>query len=467
MKKIAALFVLGCIVSASAFSQLSVGGYTKSYWIPYRLTVFQDTDMKDGEILQTTAVQTPWGEPDLSAGVNFDAHSEWGGFHLGIGLANGAANRSAHAFSATGGGWVWVRPLGFIPALGMETFTIWLGNPDNSQLMGKIGGSDLATYVLNNSYSIDRNLQENGYVSENKERLFRLEKQNPEYNTFTRFNPYAWGNANAETQNLWWPRIAAAAKATWEPIERLYIGFFVAPEMLRLLDWNADSAGVNNPILESINGDKMSDDDINQDFFDVAKVYRKMQIGAGYTIPGIGFARAQFIGLRNVVEVAFQLTALGDLVFDFGFKLPFEGTDKEDTFSYKKKRDFGASVAATYRNYDFHFLGRIDAAFAGSDSSRPGREARVGGLNMIVYLVPSYKLNVGTVGLDLGFEYEQKDDFNRLENDSVQAGAGVWFHRNLGNAQFKAGVAARLPLEWDGNKQPFDLFIPLVLSVSF
>jgi hypothetical protein len=468
MKKIAVLVVLFFVLAVSVYAQLNVGGYVKSYWSPYRLTRFDD-----GEMFHTTAVQTPWGDPDISAGVNFDAWSEWGGFHLGIGIANGASNRAASAFSATGGGYVWVKPFNFIPT--MDSFTMYLGNPDSSALQGKVGGSNLATYVLNNSYSIDRMLSENGYKSENEQRSFRLEKQNPEYNTFTRFNPYSWGNSNQDTsfkdtgkfdiQNLWWPRIAAAAMITWEPVKNLFIGFFVAPEMLRLIDWNADSAGMNNPILEGINGDKLSDDDINQDFYDVTKVYRKMQIGAGYTIPGIGFARAQFVGVRNVVEFAFQLTALGDLMMDFGFKIPFEGTDQDDTSTYKKKRDIQASVAATYRNYGFRLMGRVDTAFYATDSS--GYVLRERGLNLIAYLVPSYQVKAGTIGMDIGFEYEQKDNFNGWEEDAMQAGAALWFARALGNAQFKMGLVSRLPLNWHGTNLPLDIMIPIMLEVGF
>jgi hypothetical protein len=194
-------------------------------------------------------------------------------------------------------------------------------------------------------------------------------------------------------------------------------------------------------------------------------VYRKIQVGAGYTIPGIGFVRAQYIGMRNVVEAAFQLTMLGDLVMDFGFKVPFEGTNKDDTLTYKKRRDFQASVAATYRNYDFRFTGHIDAAFAGSDSS--GTKLKQRGLNVIAYLVPSYQLSAGTVGLDIGFEYEQKDDMNNWVDDSMQAGVGIWFHRNMGNAQFKTALVSRMPLEWMSHKQPLDFFIPLILEVGF
>jgi hypothetical protein len=456
MKKLIILCVLGCIVTVSAFAQLNVGAYTKSFWVPYRLTV-----PEEGDAAHTTAVQVPWGEPDIGAGINFDGWSEWGGLHLGVDVAYGAGNRAAHPSSAKGSGWVWVKPIGFVDVIGLDTFTIFLGNPNNSTLMGKIGGSNFVTYVLNNSYYIH---------TQNDQRDFRLEKQDPEYNIFTKFNPYSWGNANNPTQNLWWPRIAAAALITWEPIERLFIGFFVAPEMRDLIanePWSATIGDVTWGKTESINGDQFRDDDINQDYYDVKNVYRNIQVGAGYTIPGIGFARAQFLGVRNVIEAAFQLTALGDLVFDIGFKLPFEGSDKDNAATYKKKRDFQASVAATYRNYDFRFTGRVDTAFAGSDSSRVGMPIRQRGLNMIAYLIPSYQFGLGTVGLDIGFEYEQKDDFNNWEDDSMQAGLGLWFYRNMGNAQFKAGLVSRMPLEWGGAKQPFDFFFPLMLEVGF
>ncbi|MDR2701642.1 MAG: hypothetical protein LBB72_04345 [Spirochaetaceae bacterium] len=448
MKKITVLCVMICMVTLSVSAQLNIGGYTKSYWIPYRYTAYED-----GETANTTAVQVPWGEPDISAGLNFDGWSEFGGIHLSIDIANGAGNVSAHPFSAKGSGWVWVKPFDFIPK--MDTFTIYLGNPNNNKLAGKIGGSNFATYVLNNSYYI---------ISQSDQRDFRMEKQNPEYNIFTRFNPYSWGNANAPTQNLWWPRIAAAALVTWEPVENLFIGFFVAPEMRDLVDWG-NIGGVSWNNTTPINGDQLRDDDINQDYYDVKKTYRNIQIGAGYTFQGIGAARLQFIGVRNVVEAAFNLTALGDLIFDIGFKIPFEGTDSEDKVSYKKKRDFQASVAATYRNYDFRFTGRVDTAFAGSDSS--GSVVKTRGLNMIVYLIPSYQLSVGTVGLDLGFEYEQKDNFNGWDEDAMQAGAGLWFQRNMGNATFKTGMITRLPLSWHGTKQPFDFFLPLMLEVGF
>ena len=442
MKKILVVFILGCILPVFAFAQLTVGAYTQSFWIPYRLTV-----PEEGDVLHTTAVQTPWGGPDISAGVNFDGHSDWGGIHLGVDIANGASNQSASFFSAKGSGWVWVKPLNIIPI--MESFTIFLGNPSSEQLMGKIGGSNLATYVLNNSYTIHNQ---------------RLEIQNPQYNTFTRFNPYSWGNADSGTQNLYWPRIAAAAMITWEPIENLFIGAFIAPEQFNLLSWGK-VAGIDIANIESANGDQLAGDDINQDYYNVDDVYRKIQFGMGYNMPGIGFARAQYVGMRNTFELAFQVTALGDLVLDIGAKIPFEGTDIDDLDTYKKRKDFQASVAATFRYYDFRLLARIDTAFAGSDSSKS--EVIVNGLNLIAYVVPSYNLSAGTVGADIGFEFEQKDDKNGRAEDSMQAGAAIWFNRNIGSATFKAAMVARFPLSWDGTQQPFNLFFPIYLMVGF
>jgi len=461
MKKIAILGILFCALTVSVFAQLNLGGYVKSYWIPYRMTA-----PENGDIIQSTAVQVPWGEPDISAGLNADGWSEWGGFHLGVDIAYGAANIAAHPLSAKGSGWVWVKPFNFIPY--MDTFTIYLGVPNNDKLQGKIGGSDLATYVLSRDYRLHD---------------YRLEIQDPQYNIFTRLNPYAWGNADKGTQNLYWPRVAAAAMITYEPIENLFFGFFIAPEIFNLKGdspWSLSIGNASWPETESANGNQSYDDaDINQDYYNVKDVYRKIQASVGYNIPGLGLARAQYIGIRNTVELALQLNSLGDVVLDIGAKIPFEGTDKKDNDTYKKRKDFQASVAATYRNYNFRLLARVDAAFMGSDSS--GNKVKQHGLNLIAYLVPSYQLGIGTVGLDLGFQYEQKDDINGYADDGMMGGAALWLSRSLGNANFKIAAVARFPLAWHdkgsgsnslpsywgGSKQPFDLFFPIVLQVGF
>ncbi|MDR0706534.1 MAG: hypothetical protein LBF60_01475, partial [Treponema sp.] len=151
---------------------------------------------------------------------------------------------------------------------------------------------------------------------------------------------------------------------------------------------------------------------------------------------------------------------------DIGVKIPFEGINQEDKSTYKKKKDYQASIGFTYRNYGFRFNGHIDAAFLGSDSASLGA-VKQSGLDLVAYLVPSYALSFATIGADIGFEYEQKDDINALQKDSMMAGLGVWIERNLGAGAIKAGVVGRLPLEWNGKQLDFELFIPILIRAGF
>jgi hypothetical protein len=466
MKKILIICILFCVLAGSAFADWWLGGYGTSYWTPYRMTV-----PTEGDTQHTTAVQTGWGEGDMSAGIYAGGAVEWGGLNLGLGIAGGAGNSPESMVSVKGSGWVWAKPFKGITA--MESLTLYLGTPNDDTLQGKIGSSDLVTYVLNDSYRIQG---------------FRLEYGDAHYNTFNRLNPATWGKANGVEQNLYWPRISAGAMLTFKPIENLFIGFFVAPEQWNLTEGSGSWGHLGNvayPIVSSPNGDSLDGDDgatIDQDFYDARKVYQKMQFAVGYTFAGIGLARVQYLGMRNIIEAAFQVTAFGDMVFDIGFKMPFEGTDKEDYFTYKKKRDYQASLAATFKYYEFNFMGRIDAAFGGSDSSNNEYSGvvMVRGLNIIAYLVPSYKLgDLGTIGLDIGFEYEQADLVNDFTTDQMKMGAALWLSRDLAGVKFKIAAVTRfpfdyggsydngLPAHWTGGKQSFELMFPMIVSVGF
>jgi hypothetical protein len=442
LKKLIGSALCACVLTLPAFAQISVGGYISSVWAPYRLTVPEEGGMK-----HTTAVKAPWGEPDVGAGLSFDGWSEFVGFHLGLDIAYGAKNQAGHPLSAKGSGWVWAKPFS---AAYLDTLTLYLGNAGSDALQGKVSGSNLVNYVLNTNYNLHKN---------------RLEYTDSQYNIFTKFDPYPWGNADG-ANNTYWPSVSAAALLTWQPVKNLFVGAFFAPELFNVKDWDSPIGGAAYPTLESANGDKLGDAGIDQDYYDVKEVYKKIQFGAGYDIPGIGFIRAQYIGMRNTIEAAFQVKALGDIMLDIGVKIPFEGTNQEDKATYKKKKDYQVSVGFTYRNYEFRLNGHIDAAFLGSDSSGFG-VVKQSGLDIVAYLVPSYELNIGTVGADIGFEYEQKDDINALQEDSMMAGLGVWIERNLGAGAIKAGVVGRLPLEWNGKQSDFELFIPILIRAGF
>ena len=435
MKKIIAIAVLGSVLVFSAFAQVRIGAYAKSWWIPYRLTV-----PDEGSARHTTAIQSNWGEQNIVAGLNVNADIEYGGLYLKF-EAEGGKDPSASAM-----GWVWARPLFFIPYL--DTLKLYAGNVYNETLMGKVGASPLVPYVLNDSWATHFEK--------------RMEYRDSQYNIFTRFNPYDWGQDTDKTKvNLYWPEIKASGMLTIEPIDNLFIGLWVAPIMTGLLG--------------SVVGDReVGEDMINQDYYSAAEVYQRMQVGAGYTMPGIGFARAQWIGVRNVFEMAFQTLFMPDLMLDVGIKIPYEGKNKDNRDTYKRKRDYQVSVGGVYRFSNFRLTGRLDTAFLGSDSTdRLGGEIKVHGLDLILYLMPSYVFEFGTIGADFGFEWEQADDINGYEKDSFKAGMGVWFGRDMGNVKFKSGFTARLPLNgFDMNrggvvKTNFDFFIPVFIEVGF
>ena len=489
MKKI----ILSCfllVMAASLFGQFYIGGYGTSWWVPYRMTVLNGDgasrggiDFLDGKVQHTTAVQVPWGEGDIAGGIYAGGNVDWGGLSLGIGLTGGSSNMPGAWGSATGSAVVWAKPFHGVAVL--DTLKISLGTPSEDKLAGKIGSSNLTTYLLNTSYRIQG---------------FRIDYTDSQNNIFAKLNPYNWGNGNRPSENLYWPRVSAGALVTFEPIENLFIGFFVAPEQWNLSEGSQSWGHLGNlayPILDPVNGNSLDGEDgasLDQDFYDAEKVYRKMQIAVGYEIPNIGLARVQYLGIRNVLEAAFQFTALENLMFDIGFKFPFESTfatdaEKSDPNStYKKKRDYQLSVGMQYSSNTFNLMARVDTAFGASDSQNltyPG-EVMERGLNLIAYVVPSYKITAdGTVGMDVAFEYEQHDKRNDFKDrdgnpiDQMKMGTALWFARDMGNVQFKIAAVARFPLAsggeydngvplyWVDGMQAFELIFPLMISVGF
>ena len=489
MKKIVFLsFML--LLATSLFAQFYIGGYGTSWWVPYRMTVLNgdgasrdNIDSLNGKIQHTTAVQVPWGGGDIAAGIYAGGNVDWGGLSLSIGLVGGASNMPDSWGSATGSAVVWAKPFHGVPVL--DTLKISLGTPSDDKLQGKIGSSNLVTYLLNTAYRVHG---------------FRIDYDSSQNNIFAKLNPYNWGNGNRPSENLYWPRVSAGALVTFEPLENLFIGLFVAPEQWNLSEGSQswwDLGNLTYPVLDPVNGDSLDGSKsagLDQDFYDAEKVYRKMQISVGYDIPNIGLARVQYLGIRNVVEAAFQLKAIKDLVVDVGFKFPFESTyatdaEKADPNStYKKKRDYQLSLGMQYTSDTFNLMARVDSAFGGSDSQNltyPG-EVMERGLNLIAYVVPSYKIGKdGTLGMDFAFEYEQHDKRNGFSDkdgepvDQMKMGAALWFARDMGNVQIKFAACARLPLAYGGSydnglplywvdgMQAFELMFPLMISVGF
>lgn len=462
MKKLILSAVLITVLTCgAAFAQVSVSGNAKSYWIPYMATIPQD---EDGEVLHQTAVQVPWGGPDISSGISVNGWSDYAGFNLSMDVAYGTGNRASNPFSVKAGhSYVWVKPI--------EQVKLTLGTPYDETLMGKVGSSNLSRYVLDSGYNHNDN---------------RLELGDGQYNIFTRINPYSWGNADFKAnQNLAWPEIAAAAMLNITPIDGLNIIAFFAPEMF-IGDgtWTTIVGSSVREDAPSVNGDQKSDIGNEQDFYDAKQVYKNLQVAAGYEIPGFGLVRAQYIGLRSTVELAAQIKALGDVMLDVGLKIPFEGIGAEkpgddvawnESYMYKVRKDFQISVGATYRYYDFNLLGRIDTAFAGADASPDnpfdGTKTANRGLDLLVYLVPSYNLSFATVGLDFGFEYEAEDDFSKdkysHDGAGIKTGLGAWIEKKMGPGSIKGGLVVQFPTDWHGLELPTKILFPVFVEVAF
>ncbi|MDR1466057.1 MAG: hypothetical protein LBI40_00330, partial [Treponema sp.] len=292
MKKLIMLTMVGVMAATVVFAQVGISGYGTSYFIPYRTTVPEEGDAKN-----TAAVQAPWGQPNMSAGVSFNGWSEFAGFSLGFDIAYGAGNGAGDAASVKAGYTIngWIRP--------HERLKFNVGNnyEDIQKLMGKVGSSNFSYYVLDTAKP---RMQEGGADSAN--------------NIFTQFNPSPWGAGGDQPTdnlinniNLYSPEVTAAFMTVWQPIDGMWIGGMVTPE----IDLTGASLGA-----------ELHKSGQDTDFHDALKVYKNAQVAVSYNIPGIGLARVQYIGYRNIIEAAFQVLALGDLMMDIGVKVPLKDT---------------------------------------------------------------------------------------------------------------------------------------------
>ncbi|MDR0784441.1 MAG: hypothetical protein LBE74_00965 [Treponema sp.] len=416
MKKLMALIIVSALTASAVFAQVSLGGDVSSFFIPFRSTIDPD-----GKVKSTAAVQDSFGGPDLNTSIYIKGVSDLAGFNFTLRAAYGDGSAGgAQTVRARPDMYVWIKPL--------DILKLSFGTMTDDTLAGKVGASDFAPYVLDPG------------------KLDRLELGDSQFNIFTQFNPNAEGSGD-DKGNLYAPAVSAAAMITLTPIEGLFIGAFIAPE------------------LNGSNGTKLGDG-TNGDFYDVERIYKNIQFGMGYTIQGVGLARAQYVGWRNIVELAFQLTAIENLNLDFGMKIPWIGDDaKNDAVNFNIQRDYQFSLGADYTVGEFNVLCRGDLAFNGYNKTTDV----LNGLDLVVYAVPSYNLSFAKAGLDLGFEYrgvDKKGGVDIENTDGTQFGAGIWLEKAFGAGVLKGGVTGRFPLEWQSKEQNTDVFIPIMLSIS-
>jgi len=254
-------------------------------------------------------------------------------------------------------------------------------------------------------------------------------------------------------------------------------------------------------------GGGTGDERANRNLIDLnaAEVFRRMQIGLGYTIPGIGLFRAQFIGNNrkqlqidytnsagadagqtmayglstsgdaDIIEAAFKLTALEGLILEVGGKLPLKYTTDTSFTEYPAlypndaqvtvdgmerivQKPYCVSVAANWTPSFFealNLIARVDAAVGGTVEATAQHKIFFGA-DLGAWLLPSYKLSEELkVGVDLGMELKQRDQWQQPigkevrsyteGSDFLDLGFGPWIELGLGGGRVRTGAMVMLP----------------------
>ena len=232
----------------------------------------------------------------------------------------------------------------------------------------------------------------------------------------------------------------------------------------------------------------------------VGVVYRTTQVAVAYTIPNIGFLRAQFLGgFMNVnsdnidhflvgdldewdtegrdarIELGFAFTGVPNLLLDFGFKYHFPIRFDYGDINYEDSNGIFLAVGAEYTFGDWRLRGRLEMDALRSWSG--GDDYFNNGVGIGLRLSPAFDLGFGMVGLNIGLQYRSEASTNLTDPDSQMAslsifglGFGAFFERNFGNGLFKAGLAYTLPAMIGGDfdfRGPGVFSIPIVIEVWF
>jgi hypothetical protein len=272
-------------------------------------------------------------------------------------------------------------------------------------------------------------------------------------------------------------------------------GAFLAVSPLVWLDSEWNGLSIAASIGSSYGGGRGNRNVLGMDALDV---YKAIHVGLGYTIPQIGFFRAQFIGNNraellylygsraptdrklmegltknrdaDVVEAAFSFTMIEDLNVELGIKIPFKFETNASIELYPalypiiptetaNLRDsvvqlpYAFALAADYALNDFRILARVDLSLGGV--SEQVRVVKFNyGMTLGAWINPSYRFMGNIIaGIDMGMEMHAEDTRETLLN-GVQTiensnyfdfGFGPWIEKDLGQGSIKIGVTVMFP----------------------
>ena len=205
---------------------------------------------------------------------------------------------------------------------------------------------------------------------------------------------------------------------------------------------------------------------------ELKETWRQMQLGVGYEIPGIGHARAQYIGgfmgkEKDVTdmfrlnepskfEAAFAYTGTRNLVIDVGLKYWTPVTKFNDTKSF---RGIDIGAGAYFRNGPFNFTGMVEVlnlgAYTGYNAHTPTNDFGVDPIHLTFNLIPAIDFDFGSFGLSMIFQTKTADTLldassqplNEKDKTSpwTRFGLGVWYRKGLLGGYIKTGVTWASP----------------------
>jgi hypothetical protein len=233
-------------------------------------------------------------------------------------------------------------------------------------------------------------------------------------------------------------------------------------------------------------------------------VYKKIQAGIGYNIPGIGLARAQYVGgtsrpawdtttasklnVNNArIEAAFNLTAVENLNLDIGLKLPLPVKEKNfnvpviyggGVYDVILQDNFKIALAGTYSAGDFGITLGAYAGFGGSvaiDVPNADRQDLTKTFDIIA--IPSFYVAAidAKIGVDVGFKFTSDGDVSATWDitDEVDSstifGLGAWIEKNLGKGQIRTGLTYQFPKYGNNGTVGETAYFtwPIILTLSF
>jgi hypothetical protein len=243
-------------------------------------------------------------------------------------------------------------------------------------------------------------------------------------------------------------------------------------------------------------------------------IYKKIQAGIAYDIPGIGLARAQYVGdtmdVRNSVgtwaadldngnfaytpptstyvvtpskiEAAFLLKALEGLTLDIGIKLPLP-IKKDDTIfapwpsvaDWTIQDNFQVNVAGNFKAGDFGVRFGLYSGFGGSVTNNDANFDRQD-------MTPFFQLTAGpnfylagldsTIGVDASLKVVGEGDvtisWDQGAEKTTDFGFGAWISKDLGKGSIKTGVSFVFPTYKDNTNGTYStLSWPIILELSY